>query len=101
MTQLSPIGGVAPSSETSECCICLDRKPDVILPCTHVFCSTCIEKWNSEHNSCPICNEKFCGTDDTWVLSDLPEAQEINEKIVSELAELTRQTSEDNSDSDD
>lgn len=32
-------------SDTTECCICLDRKPNLILPCTHVFCSTCIEQW--------------------------------------------------------
>lgn len=100
VTQLSPIGGVAPSSETSECCICLDRKPDIILPCTHVFCTPCIEKWNSEHKSCPICNAKLSSTEDSWVLSDLPQANEINETILSELAQLTKQKSDEGSESD-
>lgn len=29
----------------TECCICLERKPEVILPCTHSYCLPCIEQW--------------------------------------------------------
>lgn len=28
-----------------ECSICLDRKPEVLLPCAHTFCCPCIEQW--------------------------------------------------------
>ena len=35
-----------------ECCICLERKPDVILPCTHSYCLSCIEQWNVDHKTC-------------------------------------------------
>ena len=28
-----------------ECCICLERKPDVMLPCAHSYCMPCIEQW--------------------------------------------------------
>lgn len=28
-----------------ECCICLERKPDVMLPCAHAYCMPCIEQW--------------------------------------------------------
>lgn len=36
-----------PSSIDSqaECCICLERKPEVLLPCTHSYCTPCIEEW--------------------------------------------------------
>ena len=38
------------SSSLDECCICLERKPDVILPCTHSYCLPCIEQvcWPSQ-----------------------------------------------------
>lgn len=29
----------------TECCICLERKPEVSLPCTHSYCLPCIEQW--------------------------------------------------------
>ena len=28
-----------------ECIICLERKPEVILPCAHAYCTPCIEQW--------------------------------------------------------
>ena len=28
-----------------ECIICLERRPDVILPCAHAYCLPCIEQW--------------------------------------------------------
>lgn len=31
--------------EQSECCICLERQPEVSLPCTHSYCVPCIEEW--------------------------------------------------------
>lgn len=39
------------------CPICLDnvilgRK---IILCEHTFCSSCIEKWLSDHKTCPVC----------------------------------------------
>lgn len=74
---------------TAECCICLDRKPEVILPCTHMYCSPCIEQWNMSKKTCPICQEVLTDTNDSWVISELPEAHEVNEEICSELMKLS------------
>lgn len=29
----------------NECCICMERKPEVSLPCAHSYCLACIEQW--------------------------------------------------------
>lgn len=31
--------------EDGECAICMERKADVVLSCTHAFCSACITAW--------------------------------------------------------
>lgn len=42
-----------------ECIICMEgfesRVGGKQVPCGHVFHSTCIAKWLSDHNSCPLC----------------------------------------------
>ncbi|XP_044254872.1 RING finger protein 141-like [Tribolium madens] len=77
-----------PADNTKECCICLERKHEVILPCMHSYCLPCIEEWNANHDTCPICREKLESTDDTWVISEVPEAEEISKEIKSSLMEL-------------
>ena len=38
-----------------ECSICLDADSDVVLECTHAFCTKCIQAWQAKENNCPIC----------------------------------------------
>ena len=71
-----------------ECCICLERKPDVILPCTHSYCLTCIEQWNVDHKTCPVCRETLDSTDDGWVISEGPDALDITTDIQKNLMSL-------------
>lgn len=37
--------GASSSDTNTECCICLERKPDILLPCAHSYCNDCIEEW--------------------------------------------------------
>ncbi|CAL4070105.1 unnamed protein product, partial [Meganyctiphanes norvegica] len=89
-----------------ECVICLERRPDVILPCAHAYCLPCIEQWweysnppsqectsssssaasivyamNVVDKTCPVCRESLKTTDDTWVLSEVPDNDQVNEEI--------------------
>ncbi|XP_073831483.1 RING finger protein 141-like isoform X2 [Musca autumnalis] len=74
-----------------ECSICLDRQTEVILPCTHSFCTPCIEQWNVNNKTCPICCESLESTDETWVMSNIPEVEEINEEICAEFMSLAKE----------
>jgi len=71
-----------------ECCVCLERKPDVILPCAHSYCLPCIEQWNVNHKTCPVCRETVQSTDDGWVISDGPDSIDIATEIQKSLMEL-------------
>lgn len=90
--QISPTSSICSDvDQFDECSICLDRKTEVILPCAHSFCAPCIEQWNVNNKTCPICNELLASTDDTWVMSEMPGVDEINDKICDELMNLSKQ----------
>ncbi|XP_017768056.1 PREDICTED: RING finger protein 141-like isoform X2 [Nicrophorus vespilloides] len=82
------IDDISSAEKQNECCICLERKTDILLPCAHTYCKQCIEEWNEDHRTCPICREKLQSTDDTWVLSEVPKADEISEEIRTTLMDL-------------
>ena len=90
-------------SSLEECCVCLERKPDVILPCAHSYCLPCIEQWNVNHKTCPVCRETVQSTDDGWVgiiltknldssslqvISDGPDSLDIATEIQKSLMEI-------------
>ena len=76
-------------SEEDCCIICLDRQPEVVLPCMHTFCTLCIEQWNETgKKSCPICSQEDT-LKDGWIPLEIPEPDEINEEIVKQLQKLS------------
>uniref|UniRef100_T1IQR9 RING finger protein 141 n=1 Tax=Strigamia maritima TaxID=126957 RepID=T1IQR9_STRMM len=80
---LSQSGG-----EIDECCICMERTPEVILPCAHMYCLPCIEQWNVSNKTCPICRETLETTDESWVISEKPDSAEVAEELRQCLTSL-------------
>lgn len=40
------------------------------------------------HNTCPLCQQIMAPDDDSWVLTEHPDVNEVNDKICSELMGL-------------
>ena len=62
----------ATNEEEEECGICLDALTNpVVLPCSHIFCSECLNGWRSKYGvlykskddnmdrKCPLCRERI------------------------------------------
>lgn len=60
-----------------ECVICMDRKAEIILPCSHMYCEQCFDEWQDVHKTCPMCRATVKSGQDTWVLSEKPDDNEM------------------------
>ncbi|GFU08987.1 RING finger protein 141 [Trichonephila clavipes] len=76
-------------TDAEECIICMERKPEVTLPCAHAYCLFCIEQWNVSNKTCPVCRAAMENTDDSWVTPEIPETSEVNAEIKKALTVLT------------
>ncbi|XP_060531454.1 RING finger protein 141-like [Cylas formicarius] len=76
------------SHSSEECCICFERKQELTLPCAHSYCLQCIEEWNEAHDTCPICRERLQSRDESWIISEVPKAEDISKEIRDNLLEL-------------
>lgn len=73
----------ATSLNDLECLICMDNQIDVSLPCAHSFCSKCINMWHDTNKTCPICRDVVEKPEDCWEFTELPDLEEINQKLIS------------------
>lgn len=58
------------NDEESVCAICGDETIEVIMCCRKPICSTCLEKWAEEANSCPFCARQIHNGEDRRRLND-------------------------------
>ncbi len=59
--------------QDKECCVCLERDSQIMLPCLHAFCERCIREWadrNEKCAECPVCRAPIASTAwaDSWQL---------------------------------
>jgi len=50
--------------EESECVICMERKAQIVLPCTHAFCEDCLSVWRQKSATCPMCRTTISNNND-------------------------------------
>ena len=51
---------VSSNDDEDECSICLCEKIDETkINCNHTFCKECIEQWEKNNKSCPLCRKSF------------------------------------------
>jgi len=71
-----------------ECCICMERKSSIILPCSHTYCEKCIDSWwesgRDDRHTCPLCRQRLKDKGDQWVLmTDRPDADQVEKEVSS------------------
>lgn len=67
--------------EEEECMICMDDVQQIVLPCTHGFCSRCAKFWVEAHMDCPVCRRNMSRNEfrreqwqlETWTDVDVAE----------------------------
>ncbi|XP_048779811.1 RING finger protein 141-like isoform X2 [Ostrea edulis] len=80
--------GVGPEVDDNECCICMENRSEIMLPCAHQFCEGCIDRWNVTSKTCPICRERVESSDETWVLTEKPDDLEYETEVKGYLVSL-------------
>ncbi|CAF2425535.1 unnamed protein product [Rotaria sp. Silwood2] len=76
----------------NECCICMDRKPNLVLPCTHRFCDECFHQWSSQTSptssqTCPLCRVDV-NSDSGFVLAETPRYDNVKKMLTESILSL-------------
>lgn len=65
-----------------ECTICMDKNREIVLPCSHGFCSKCASSWVVAKRHCPVCRAHVSKKNydkeqwqlETWTETDVAES---------------------------
>ena len=73
-----------------DCPICLEKVSEAaqlrrIRDCRHIFCGGCIERWLTEHKTCPVCKNEL---GDEATTSKPPVHEVTNETITSHVDDV-------------
>jgi hypothetical protein len=86
------------SYDDNECALCMDAQVDVVTPCAHAFCNTCLADWK-QHNpdmsinpTCPLCRAPLAREDSAdrlWVLDATTDSDaHAKDLIVAQCARI-------------
>jgi hypothetical protein len=89
--------------DSSFCPICVEKRVDISLPCSHFFCEECIKDWLIKSETCPLCrlklqynqnNEAPAGVKNSrrWsiLINDENTKQELKKDSIDALLKLTK-----------
>ncbi|UJR23462.1 hypothetical protein I4U23_026464 [Adineta vaga] len=76
----------------NECCICLDRQSNLVLPCTHKFCDECFQQWSSQvsatsSHTCPLCRVDIT-SDSGFLLAEKPKYDNVKKMLTESILSL-------------
>lgn len=94
----------------NECCICLDRQPNLVLPCTHKFCDECFQQWlvcfcfmrflenfcgifrsaqtsATSSQTCPLCRVDI-NSDSGFLLAETPKYDNVKKMLTESILSL-------------
>ncbi|CAF0789518.1 unnamed protein product [Adineta ricciae] len=76
----------------NECCICMDRQPNLVLPCTHKFCDECFQQWSSQvtatsSQTCPLCRVDI-NSDSGFLLAEKPKYDHVKKTLTESILSL-------------
>lgn len=65
------------------CCVCMDRRTDIVLDCGHAYCQVCMDEWTAHTHGISVYECVQCrvvqSASDAWLLADCDSGSELLE----------------------